>query len=94
MADTGFVNGQNDLRRGIDFIGVVCSFLCHDGKGNFVLQKRSKNCRDEQGKWDCGGGAHEFGTSLEHTLKREIKEEYGANAFNIWLIRCTMLIAS
>ena len=72
-----FANGANDAQRGIDHIGVTCSFVCHDGKGNILLHRRSKNCRDEQGRWDCGGGAHEFGATLEDTVKREIKEEYG-----------------
>ena len=83
----GFSNGKHDLRRGIDFVGVTCSFVCHDGKGKFLLHKRSKNCRDEQGRWDNGGGAHEFGHSIEETIEREIKEEYGADAFNLQFIK-------
>lgn len=82
-----FVNGRHDLRRGVDFIGVACSFICHDGKGSFLLHKRSKNCRDEQGRWDNGGGAQEFGDNIESTVKREIKEEYGAEAFNLQFIK-------
>lgn len=78
-----FANGKNDLRRGVDFIGVTCVFVCHDGKGRVLMHKRSKNCRDEQGRWDFGAGAHEFGDRLEGTIKREIKEEYGAVAFNL-----------
>lgn len=69
-------NGLNDGRRGIDFIGVCCVFLCHDGKGNFLLSKRSQNCRDEQGNWDPGAGAMEHGETFEETLAREIREEY------------------
>lgn len=42
------------------------------------MAKRSKNARDEQGKWDIGGGGVEFGETVEHTLKKEIKEEYNA----------------
>jgi ADP-ribose pyrophosphatase YjhB (NUDIX family) len=55
----------------------VC-FLCHDGKGNFVLHKRSQKCRDEQGRWDAGGGGLKFGEKIEDALVREIKEEYCA----------------
>lgn len=69
MKDTGFANGANDHRRGIDFIGVSCSFVCHDGKGHVLLHKRSKHCRDEQGRWDNGGGAHEFGSEDMQFLK-------------------------
>jgi 8-oxo-dGTP diphosphatase len=74
-----FANGKHDLKRGVDFVGVTCSFMCHDGKGKFLMHKRSKNCRDEQGAWDCGAGALEHGESVDEAVKREIKEEYGAD---------------
>lgn len=87
MSRRAFTNGKHDLKRGVDFIGVTCVFVCHDGKGRFLLHKRSKNCRDEQGRWDNGGGAHEFGHSLEDTIKREIREECGAPAHNLQFIK-------
>jgi 8-oxo-dGTP diphosphatase len=87
MKSSGFANGKHDLRRGIDFIGVTCSFVCHDGKGKVLMHKRSKNCRDEQGRWDNGGGAHEFGATFEETIKREVKEEYGTEPFNLKFIK-------
>jgi len=83
MQDHGFPNGADDARRGIDFIGVSCGFICHDGKRRFVLSKRSINCRDEQGCWEHGSGSHEFGERIEETVKREIEEEYGAEASDI-----------
>ena len=64
------------MKKGEDHIGVSIVFFCHDGKGNYLLNKRSKNCRDEQGRWDCGGGGLEFGDTVIGTLKKEIKEEY------------------
>lgn len=67
---------KTDLRRGIDHIGVTVNFLIHDGNGKILLQKRSANCRDEHHKWDIGGGAVEFGESLEEALERELMEEY------------------
>lgn len=67
---------QYDMKKGVDFTGVTIVFICHDGKGNILMNKRSPNCRDEQGKWDIGGGSLEFGHKIEDTLKREIKEEY------------------
>lgn len=66
-----------DSCRGIDFIGVNVIFVCHDAKGNILFHKRSKNCRDEQGRWDCGAGAMEFGETFEEAVRREVKEEYG-----------------
>lgn len=62
--------------KGIDYTGVAVVYFCHDGNGNFLMNKRSANCRDEQGKWDIGGGSLEFGDTIEETLIREIKEEY------------------
>ncbi len=52
------------MKKGIDYIGVTCVFYCHDGKGKLLLHKRSENCRDEKGRWDCGGGAMELGETL------------------------------
>ncbi|MDD2807142.1 MAG: NUDIX domain-containing protein [Patescibacteria group bacterium] len=62
---------------GIDYTGVSVAFYCHDGQGNFLLQKRSQQCRDQKGRWDSGGGKLEFGESPEVATLREIKEEYG-----------------
>lgn len=65
------------MQKGIDFIGVTVSYFCHDGKGNYVLHRRGPACRDEHGRWDCGGGAVEFGDTVLLTLAKEIKEEFG-----------------
>ncbi|MFA6131641.1 MAG: NUDIX domain-containing protein [Patescibacteria group bacterium] len=74
---------QKDLKRGVDYIGVTCVFYCHDGKGNLLLHKRSCNCRDEQGHWDCGGGSMEFGETPEDAVRREIREEYGVETIDL-----------
>ncbi|MBX4211464.1 MAG: NUDIX domain-containing protein [Candidatus Yanofskybacteria bacterium] len=71
------------MKKGVDYIGVTCVFFCHDGKGNFLLHKRSSNCRDEIGNWDSGGGALEFGEDFETGVLREIKEEYGADVVDL-----------
>lgn len=68
------------MQKGVDFIGVSVSYFCHDGKGNYLFQKRGKGARDEHGKWDCGGGGLEFGQTIEDCLKTEIKEELCADA--------------
>lgn len=72
-----------DLRKGVDFIGVTCVFLCHDGQGNFLMHKRSEHCRDEVGRWDTGSGSMEFGETPEEAVKREIFEEYCVKAKDI-----------
>ena len=73
------------LRRhkGISFAGITVCFMCYNGRGEFFLGKRSRNSRDEHGRWDLGGGGLKWGSSVEDTLRREIKEEYGATAQHI-----------
>lgn len=63
--------------KGLDYIGLSVVFFCTDGKAHLLLAQRSQNCRDEQGRWDVGGGAVEFGNSVIETLKKELHEEYG-----------------
>lgn len=64
------------LKPGADYIGVSCVFWCHDGKENILFSKRSQNCKDEQGWWECGGGSMEFGETFEDAVRRELLEEY------------------
>jgi 8-oxo-dGTP diphosphatase len=63
--------------KGISFTGISTVFYCHDGNGRVFLAKRSKNTRDEQGRWDPGSGGLKFGQSIEGNMLREVKEEYG-----------------
>src|ERR1035438_6477814 len=76
-----------DLKRGVDFIGVTVCFVVHDGKGNFLLQKRSQNCRDEQGTWDVGGGALEFGEDWGEAVVREVFEELGSKTLKVEFLK-------
>ncbi|KKQ29850.1 MAG: hypothetical protein A3H17_01640 [Candidatus Levybacteria bacterium RIFCSPLOWO2_12_FULL_37_14] len=64
------------MEKGIDYVAVGVVFFCHDGKGNVLLNKRSKKSRDEYDTWDPGGGSIEIKETITDTLKREIKEEY------------------
>lgn len=64
------------MKIGEDYPGVSVVYFCHDEHGNFLMQKRGVNCRDEQGRWDIGAGAVDIGFSVEDTLKREIMQEY------------------
>jgi len=67
---------NEQLKKGVDYIGVCVVYFCHDGKGRFIMAKRNSNTRDEYGVWDIGGGGLEFGDTIEETLRKEIKEEY------------------
>jgi len=71
------------LHKGKSYVGVGTVFFCHDGKGNFLMSKRSKNARDEQGKWEVAGGGLKWGFSAEDNLKREVLEEFGAKTKSI-----------
>jgi len=80
------------MKIGINCIGVTCVFYCYDGKGNLLLHKRTDKCRDEHGRWDCGGGAMKFGETFEQTVKREIFEEYCAKPLKIQLVGVNNLL--
>lgn len=69
--------------KGISFVGVTVSFVCYDKTGQVFMAKRSKNARDEHGKWDGGGGGLKHGDTLENTVRREILEEYGADVLQL-----------
>ena len=64
------------MKRGVDFIGNAIVFFCHDGNGNYLMNKRSNNSKDERGTWDVGGGRIEIHDTVVDTLTKEIKEEY------------------
>jgi len=64
------------MKIGEDFVGVSLVYFCHDGQGNFIMAKRSRQARDEQGRWDIGAGALEWGMTVDDNLRKEIMEEY------------------
>lgn len=66
------------MKKGIDYVGIFVSGICHDGEGKILYRRRGPGARDEQGKWDPGaGGALEVGETIEDCLKRELQEEVG-----------------
>ncbi len=71
------------MKKGEDYIGVGVVFLCHDGAGNILLGKRGASARDEQGRWDPGGGGVHVGETFEQAVVREVAEEYGATILDI-----------
>lgn len=70
------------MKKGEDYTGINVTYFCHDGNGRFILNKRSIRCRDEHGCWDPGGGGIDFGDSIEATLRKEIREEYGTDVIS------------
>jgi ADP-ribose pyrophosphatase YjhB (NUDIX family) len=70
---------SQNLKPGVDFIGISTPFYCNDGKGNFLLHKRSEKARDEHGRWDFGGGQLHLGEEVRLGVLREVKEEWGVD---------------
>ena len=65
---------------------VSCVFVCHDSAGRVLLARRSAGARDEPGTWDTGAGALEHGESFEEAVRREVREEYAADALAVEVI--------
>lgn len=63
--------------RGVLYPAITICYMCHDGNGNYLMNKRSVQCSDEHGTWDFGGGRVELGDSVEFTVRKELQEEYG-----------------
>ena len=66
---------NDNMKAGIDYIGVSVGALIFNDEGKIFLCKRSKNAKNEKGCWEAPGGAVEFGETLEHAILREMKEE-------------------
>lgn len=71
------------FERGIDDIGIGTAFLCHDGEGNILMQKRANERKVECGTWDIGAGTLERGLTLEQNVEKEVREEYCAKILKI-----------
>jgi 8-oxo-dGTP diphosphatase len=79
---------SEELRKhkGVSFTGITTPFICHDGAGHIFLTKRSKNTRDEHGRWDFGAGGLKHGQSVEDTVRRELLEEYNVEPLELTFI--------
>lgn len=66
------------MKKGEDYIGVSAGAMIFNDQGELFLSKRSNKTSNEWGCWETPGGSVEFGEKLETAVKREIKEEYGA----------------
>ncbi len=65
------------MKKGVDFIGVGVGAIIVGKDNKLFLSQRGKDTRNEHGAWEFPGGGVEFGDTLEETLKREMREEYG-----------------
>jgi ADP-ribose pyrophosphatase YjhB (NUDIX family) len=72
------------MQKGVDYTGISVVTLCHDGEGRYLLEYRSDKCRDEHFTWSpVGSGGVKIGERLEDAVRREVKEECGADASEI-----------
>lgn len=71
------------MKKGIDYVGIFVTGICHDGKGNVLWRRRGPAAYDERGMWEPGaGGTLEHGERIEEALHREVKEETEATILN------------
>jgi 8-oxo-dGTP diphosphatase len=66
-----------NMKRGVDFIGVGVGALIVDPDGRLFLSCRGPQAKNERGLWEFPGGSVEFGETLRAALQREMAEEYG-----------------
>lgn len=65
------------MEKGVDFIGVGIGVIIINKERKLFASMRGPKARNEVGKWEFPGGAVEFGHTLEETVLREMKEEFG-----------------
>ncbi len=63
--------------KGKSFVGVSTAVAIFNEKGQLFLAQRSKNARDEHGRWDVCGGGLKWGQKIEDNARREMEEEFG-----------------
>jgi|GEM_PF-156975 len=80
---------QKEIKAGRDYIGVGCGVFITNKKGEVILQLRSKNSKNEAGKWEKMGGSIEYGETVEQTLRRESLEESGVEITDIEFLSYT-----
>jgi mutator protein MutT len=71
------LKGWQDMKRGVDYIGVGVGAIIVDGQGRLFLARRGPKAKNERGLWEFPGGSVEFGEKLAEALQREMREEYG-----------------
>lgn len=72
------------MKKGIDYTGVGVCTMCHDGQGKYLVGQRSPKCKDEHYAWHpIGTGGLEQCESIEDAVRREVKEECGADVIEM-----------
>ena len=73
---------QKTLRahKGKSFVGVSTAVAIMNQKGELFMAQRSKNTRDEHGRWDICGGGLKWGTHIEENICREMAEEFAVTS--------------
>lgn len=64
--------------KGKSFVGVSTAVAIFNSKGQLFMAQRSKNARDEHGRWDVCGGGLKWDVKIEDNIRREMAEEFGA----------------
>ncbi len=72
-----------NMKKGKDCVGIFVAGIFHDGEGNFLMGKRGGQARDRHGEWEFGGGTLEMNETLEEALRRETREEFGAEISDV-----------
>ena len=63
--------------KGKSFVGVSTAVAIFNREGQLFMAQRSKNTRDEHGRWDVCGGGLKWGEKIEDNARREMEEEFG-----------------
>ncbi len=67
------------MKKGVNYIGIAVGALIFNDKHEIFLTKRGCEARNERGCWEAPGGGVKFNETLQHAIKREIKEEYAVD---------------
>lgn len=65
------------MKVGVDCVGVGIGALIINKERKIFLALRGQKAKNERGLWETPGGGAEFGETMEQTVVREMKEEYG-----------------
>ncbi len=67
------------MKPGRDYIGVGVGAMVFNDRSEVFLAQRGPKAGNERGCWEFPGGRVEFGEKLADAIRREFREEYGAD---------------